>query len=126
MCRVGEGWASQRVSIAEEHRATAMCERLMSRIAVHPPTTHGKGLQRWPQQSEGPRAALHDGGHGARAEGWSAPSLRSGVPNPDLAGMAISAAELSRWGDQDGHGSARVRRGTRLEPSLWNLPRTQL
>jgi MerR family transcriptional regulator, light-induced transcriptional regulator len=34
--RIGADWAAGRVSVAEEHRASAMCERLLARIAVHP------------------------------------------------------------------------------------------
>mgnify|MGYP005816248389 CR=1 FL=1 len=34
--RVGEGWESGLVSVAEEHRASAIAERLLARIAVHP------------------------------------------------------------------------------------------
>jgi len=33
---IGARWASGSLSIAEEHRATAICERLLARIAVHP------------------------------------------------------------------------------------------
>jgi len=33
---IGARWASGSLSIAEEHRASAICERLLARIAVHP------------------------------------------------------------------------------------------
>ena len=36
LVRIGEGWADGRLSVAEEHRAAAICERLIARIAVHP------------------------------------------------------------------------------------------
>lgn len=34
--RVGDAWARGDVSVAEEHRASAICERLLARIAIHP------------------------------------------------------------------------------------------
>ena len=34
--QVGLAWAAGEVSVAEEHRASAMCERLLARLAVHP------------------------------------------------------------------------------------------
>jgi excisionase family DNA binding protein len=36
MARIGEAWASGLVSVATEHRASAICERLLARLAVHP------------------------------------------------------------------------------------------
>ena len=35
--RIGDGWAAGRVSIAEEHRASAICERLLAAHAQPPP-----------------------------------------------------------------------------------------
>lgn len=34
--KVGEGWARDRVSLAEEHRASAICTGLLARISVYP------------------------------------------------------------------------------------------
>lgn len=34
--RVGVAWETGRISVAEEHRAAAMAERLLARLAVHP------------------------------------------------------------------------------------------
>ena len=36
LAAIGDGWHRGEVSIAEEHRATAICERLLARIASHP------------------------------------------------------------------------------------------
>ena len=36
LARVGSAWASGDVSVAEEHRASAICERLLARMSVHP------------------------------------------------------------------------------------------
>ena len=33
---IGEAWVAGDMTIAEEHRASAICERLLARIAVHP------------------------------------------------------------------------------------------
>jgi excisionase family DNA binding protein len=33
---VGEAWADGRISVAVEHRASEICERLLARLAVHP------------------------------------------------------------------------------------------
>jgi MerR family transcriptional regulator, light-induced transcriptional regulator len=35
--RIGDGWAAGQVSIAEEHRASAICERLLAAHAQQPP-----------------------------------------------------------------------------------------
>jgi len=37
LARIGEDWASGRLSIAEEHRASAICERLLGRLTPAPP-----------------------------------------------------------------------------------------
>lgn len=34
--RIGDSWAKGRVSLADEHRASAMCTRLLARTSVHP------------------------------------------------------------------------------------------
>jgi MerR family transcriptional regulator, light-induced transcriptional regulator len=36
LVRVGQEWANGTLSVAEEHRASAICERLLARLAVHP------------------------------------------------------------------------------------------
>jgi MerR family transcriptional regulator, light-induced transcriptional regulator len=33
---IGDEWHAGRVSVAEEHRATSICERMVSRLTVHP------------------------------------------------------------------------------------------
>jgi excisionase family DNA binding protein len=37
LVRIGDGWARATVSIAEEHRAAAICERLLGRLTPAPP-----------------------------------------------------------------------------------------
>lgn len=36
LVRIGEEWACGDVSVAHEHRASAICERILARIALHP------------------------------------------------------------------------------------------
>jgi methanogenic corrinoid protein MtbC1 len=36
LARIGDEWACGQTSVAQEHRASAICERLLARIAVHP------------------------------------------------------------------------------------------
>ena len=36
LARIGTDWAEGRVTVAVEHRAAAICERLLARLAVHP------------------------------------------------------------------------------------------
>jgi excisionase family DNA binding protein len=42
--RVGEGWAAGTVTIAAEHRASAICERLVGGWAAHQPTGRPRGI----------------------------------------------------------------------------------
>ena len=37
LVRIGDGWAQSKLSIAEEHRAAAICERLLGRLTPTPP-----------------------------------------------------------------------------------------
>jgi excisionase family DNA binding protein len=36
LARIGEAWATGAISVAHEHRAAEICERLVARLAVHP------------------------------------------------------------------------------------------
>ena len=36
LARIGQAWATGDVSVAQEHRAAQICERLVARLAVHP------------------------------------------------------------------------------------------
>ena len=60
--RIGTGWAAGQVSIAEEHRATAICERLIA-ARVHQPQGRPRGIA-VTTTPPGERHALpsHDGG----------------------------------------------------------------
>ena len=59
--RVGDDWAAGRVSIAQEHRASAICERLIAVHARQPAgrprgiavVTHAAGRAAWPARADG-------------------------------------------------------------------------
>ena len=91
--RIGEAWAKGALSVAQEHRAAQICERLVARLAVHP---RGR-----------PRGVAVVGTHVGeehslpsamaalvlRADRWQVHHLGTQVPTPDLVDLvrAISA-----------------------------------
>ena len=88
MRRVGDAWARGEVSVAHEHRASQICERLLTRTAVHP---RGR-----------PRGVAVVGTHVGeehslpaamaavvlRADRWQVHHLGTQVPTPDLIDLA--------------------------------------
>ena len=84
MRRVGDAWARGEVSVAHEHRASQICERLLARIAVHP-----RGRPRGVAV-----VATHVGEEHSlpaamaalvlRADRWQVHHLGTQVPTPDL------------------------------------------
>ena len=90
---IGEAWASGRLSVAQEHRAAQICERLVARLGVHP---RGR-----------PRGVAVVGTHVGeehslpaamaalvlRADRWQVHHLGTQVPTPDLVDLvrAVSA-----------------------------------
>lgn len=86
--RLGDSWARGRVSVADEHRASAMCTRLLARISVHP-----RGRPRGvavvttvPGESHelpGMMAAM-----ALRADRWRVHHLGTQMPYDQLAGLA--------------------------------------
>ncbi|MEO5680778.1 MAG: B12-binding domain-containing protein [Acidimicrobiales bacterium] len=95
LARVGRGWAEGRVSVAVEHRASAICERALARIAVHPRgRPRGVAVVCTPPGDEhalpAAMAALC-----LRADRWQVHHLGTQVPVPDLVALLASAkAEL--------------------------------
>jgi len=82
--RVGDEWAAGRLSVAAEHRASAICERLLARLAVHP-----RGRPRGvaviatpPGEEHGLPAAM--AAVALRADRWQVHHLGAQVPVPDL------------------------------------------
>ena len=84
LARIGQEWAEGRVSVAVEHRASAICERLLARIGVHP-----RGRPRGvavvctpPGEEHSLPAAMAT--LCLRADRWQVHHLGTQVPVPDL------------------------------------------
>jgi len=82
--RIGEEWASGDLTVAREHRAAAIAERLLARVALHP-----RGRPRGVAICATPVGE----GHGLpsamaavvlRADRWQVHHLGTEVPTPDL------------------------------------------
>lgn len=82
--RLGLAWEEGRLSVAEEHRASAICERLLARLAVHPRgRPRGVCVVGTPSREEhslpASMAAVV-----LRADRWQVHHLGTQVPAPDL------------------------------------------
>jgi MerR family transcriptional regulator, light-induced transcriptional regulator len=82
--RLGVAWEEGRVTVAEEHRASAICERLLARLAVHPRgRPRGVCVVGTPAHEEhslpASMAAVV-----LRADRWQVHHLGTQVPTPDL------------------------------------------
>ncbi len=91
MVTVGEMWAQGQISVAEEHLATATCQRVLATLREQAPVSTGRGTLLL-ACAEG---NLHDLGLRATAdqcaaEGWDAIMLGADVPTDDLVQMARS------------------------------------
>lgn len=86
----GEEWADGRLSIAEEHRATAICERLVARLTVHPRgRPRGVAVVCTPLgESHALPAAMAS--LCLRADRWRVHHLGTEVPAADLLALADS------------------------------------
>ena len=92
LARVGDAWAAGALSVAEEHRAAQICERLVARLAVHP-----RGRPRGVAV-----VATHVGEeHGLpaamaalvlRADRWQVHHLGTQVPTSDLVDLTRAVA----------------------------------
>lgn len=85
---IGEGWERGEVSVAEEHRASAICERIVARIATHP-----RGRPRGvcvvatpPGEEHGLPAAM--AATVLRADRWQVHHLGTEVPDDALVALA--------------------------------------
>ena len=92
LARVGAAWERGEVSVAQEHRASQICERLLARLAVHP---RGR-----------PRGVAVVGTHVGeehslpaamaalvlRADRWQVHHLGTQVPTPDLIDLVRTIA----------------------------------
>jgi excisionase family DNA binding protein len=82
--RIGLQWEAGHVSIAEEHRASAICERLLARLAVHP-----RGRPRGVCVVATPSGEEHSipasmAAVALRADRWQVHHLGTQVPTKDL------------------------------------------
>ncbi|HEX2851379.1 MAG TPA: B12-binding domain-containing protein [Acidimicrobiales bacterium] len=86
--RIGDSWAAGRVSVAEEHRASAIVDRLLARIAVHPRgRPRGICVVATPVGEEhGIAAAM--AALALRADRWQVHHLGTQVPDNDLVALA--------------------------------------
>ena len=88
--QIGEAWADGQISVAVEHRASAICERLVARLAVHPRgRPRGVCLVTTPTgEQHGLPAAM--AALVLRADRWQVHHLGTEVPTVDLVEMARS------------------------------------
>jgi len=90
LSRIGLDWEAGRIGVAVEHRASAICERLIARIAVHP-----RGRPRGvvvvctpPGEEHSLPAAM--AAVCLRADRWQVHHLGTQVPVPDLVALLTS------------------------------------
>lgn len=87
LARIGTDWAEGRITVAIEHRAAAICERLIARIAVHP-----RGRPRGVAVVCTPPGEEHSLPSAMatlclRADRWQVHHLGTEVPVPDLVAL---------------------------------------
>jgi len=90
LARIGLDWAEGRLGVAIEHRASAICERLIARIAVHP-----RGRPRGVAVVCTPPGEEHSLPASMatvclRADRWQVHHLGTEVPVPDLVALLTS------------------------------------
>jgi excisionase family DNA binding protein len=118
--RIGDAWACGEVSVAEEHRASAMSDRLLTRVAVHP-----RGRPRGvcvvgtlPGEEHGLPATM--AAIALRADRWQVHHLGTQVPVADLidlvrtlaADLVVVSASSSESAEAAGAAAERVRAET--------------
>jgi excisionase family DNA binding protein len=117
MARVGEAWADGTMSVAEEHRAAAICERLLARLAVHP-----RGRPRGVAVIGTPVGEEHGlpstmAAVALRADRWQVHHLGTQVPTADLVDLvrlvAADLVVLSVTNPQSGDGGDSVAEAVR-------------
>ena len=86
--RIGGGWEHGRLSIGVEHRATAICERLVARAAAHP-----RGRPRGQCVVSAPPGERHAlpaamAAVVLRADRWQVHHLGADIPAAEVGGMA--------------------------------------
>lgn len=84
---IGEDWSNGLVSVAEEHRASAICERLLARLTVHPRGRPRGVCVVTTAESEGHSLPAAMAAVALRAERWQVHHLGAGMPLKDTLGF---------------------------------------
>jgi len=82
--RIGEEWASGVNTVADEHRATAICERLLARLPARRTRVRGTVVVAAPA-GEHHALPAHMAAIALRHDGWRVHDLSTDVPSGDLA-----------------------------------------
>jgi excisionase family DNA binding protein len=82
--RIGERWAAGTATVADEHRASAICERLLARLPTRRTRVRGTAVVGTPAGEHHRLPALM-AAIALRWDGWRVHHLASDVPAPDLA-----------------------------------------
>jgi MerR family transcriptional regulator, light-induced transcriptional regulator len=82
--RIGEEWASGANTVADEHRATAICERLLARLPARRTRVRGTVVVAAPA-GEHHALPAHMAAIALRYDGWRVHDLSTDVPSGDLA-----------------------------------------
>jgi MerR family transcriptional regulator, light-induced transcriptional regulator len=91
LCRIGEEWAAGELSIAVEHRASAICERLIAARA-HQPQGRPRGIAVTatpPGERHGLPALM--AAACLREDRWLVHHLAADLPTEEVTGLALSA-----------------------------------
>jgi excisionase family DNA binding protein len=80
---IGEAWASGAATVADEHRSTAICERLLARLPTRRTRVRGTVVVATPA-GEHHALPAHMASIGLRFDGWRVHHLSSDVPVEDL------------------------------------------
>jgi excisionase family DNA binding protein len=84
--RFGDRWAAGVGTVADEHRATAICERLLARLPARRTRVRGTAAVGTPAGEHHALPALM-AAIALRWDGWRVHHLASDIPAPDLAGF---------------------------------------
>jgi excisionase family DNA binding protein len=90
--RIGDGWAAGTVSVAQEHRASAICERLIA-VAAQPPPGRPRGcavITTPPGERHGLPALM--AAACLREDHWLVHHLAADLPLDDLTGLVTETA----------------------------------
>ncbi len=91
LIQVGQQWHDGELSIAEEHRASAICERLLGRLGISPPGRPRGVCVVCAAPGDEHQLPAHMATAVLREDHWRVHHLGSGVPDTDI--VALAAAE---------------------------------